>query len=138
MTTLPFFRSPLVLGFDYLEELIEQMSKTQSDGYPPYNVARLSDHEFRITLAVAGFTKNTLDITLQGSQLHIFGSQGNNQDDVYIHRGIATRKFHRTFVLASGIDVGEVILENGLLHIKVFRPDPQERIRKINIHEVDR
>jgi len=133
MTRVSPFRSPLLLGFDRLEEVLDQMSKSQSDGYPPYNVIQLSEDRIRITLAVAGFSGDDLDIMVEGNQLHIKGSQTDDSAAVYLHRGIAARQFQRTFVLAEGINVEDAMLENGLLHIDVIRPDPADRVRKIAI-----
>lgn len=133
MTRVSPFRSPLLLGFDHLEEVLDRMAKSQSDGYPPYNVVQLDESRLRITLAVAGFTGADLDITIEGNQLHIRGRQSEDGDAVYLHRGIAARQFQRTFVLAEGIEVEDATLENGLLHIDVVRPDPAERVRKVEI-----
>lgn len=133
MTRVSPFRSPLLLGFDHLEEVLDRMSKSQSEGYPPYNVVQTDDNRLRITLAVAGFSNDDLDITVEGSQLHIRGRQTEDEDAVYLHRGIAARQFQRTFVLAEGIEVEDATLESGLLHIDVSRPDPAERVRKVAI-----
>ena len=133
MTRVSPFRSPLLLGFDRLEEVLDQMSKSQSDGYPPYNVIQLSEDRIRITLAVAGFSGDDLDIMVEGNQLHIKGGQTDDPAAVYLHRGIAARQFQRTFVLAEGINVEDAMLESGLLHIDVIRPDPADRVRKIAI-----
>jgi HSP20 family molecular chaperone IbpA len=100
------FASPLFLGFDHLEQMLERASKTSSDGYPPYNIEQVSPVGLRITLAVAGFTMDDLQITLEDNQLVIRGRQTDDgQERVFLHRGIAARQFQRAFVIAEGIDV---------------------------------
>jgi HSP20 family molecular chaperone IbpA len=114
------FTSPLFLGFDHLEQMLERASKTSSDGYPPYNIEQTSPSGLRITLAVAGFTMDDLQITQEDNQLVIRGRQtDDSQGRVFLHRGIAARQFQRAFVLAEGIEVKGAWLDNGLLHIDV-------------------
>ena len=129
--------SPLLLGFDQFERTLEQIAKASSDGYPPYNIERVDNERLRITLAVAGFAPETLDISHAGNQLTVTGDNGGDGDDdparVYLHRGIAARKFRRSFVLAEGLEVAGATLDNGLLHIDVVRPQPQDTVRKIEI-----
>jgi HSP20 family molecular chaperone IbpA len=133
------FASPLFLGFDHLEQMLERASKTSSDGYPPYNIEQVSPVGLRITLAVAGFTMDDLQITLEDNQLVIRGRQTDDgQERVFLHRGIAARQFQRAFVIAEGIDVNGAWLDNGLLHIDLARPQPEARVRHIEIAKPER
>ncbi len=128
------FTSPLFLGFDHLEQMLERAAKTSSDGYPPYNIEQIGPSALRITLAVAGFTMDDLQITQEDNQLVIRGRQADDsQGRVFLHRGIAARQFQRAFVLAEGIDVGGAWLDNGLLHIELSRPQPEPKVRHIEI-----
>jgi len=128
------FTSPLFLGFDHLEQMIERASKNASDGYPPYNIEQTAPTGLRITLAVAGFSMDDLQITQEDNQLVIRGRQSDDsQGRVFLHRGIAARQFQRAFVLAEGIEVKGAWLDNGLLHIDLFRPQPEVRIKTIEI-----
>ncbi len=132
--TARMFTSPLFLGFDHLEQMLERASKTSSDGYPPYNIEQTGPTGLRITLAVAGFTMDDLQITLEDNQLVIRGRQNDDcQDRVFLHRGIAARQFQRAFVLAEGIEVKGAWLESGLLHIDLARPQPESRVKTIQI-----
>lgn len=132
--TTRMFTSPLFLGFDHLEQMIERASKTASDGYPPYNIEQISPTGLRITLAVAGFTMDDLQITQEDNQLVIRGRQAEDAHDrVFLHRGIAARQFQRAFVLAEGIEVKGAWLDNGLLHVDLVRPQPEPRVRSIPI-----
>jgi HSP20 family molecular chaperone IbpA len=133
--TARMFTSPLFLGFDHLEQMLERASKASSDGYPPYNIEQISPTELRITLAVAGFTMDDLQITQEDNQLVIRGRQSDDsQGRVFLHRGIAARQFQRAFVLAEGIEVKGAWLDNGLLHLDLARPQPEPRVRTININ----
>jgi len=132
--TTRMFTSPLFLGFDHLEQMIERASKTSSDGYPPYNIEQLSPSGLRITLAVAGFTMDDLQITQEDNQLVIRGRQNDDsQGRIFLHRGIAARQFQRSFVLAEGIEVKGAWLDNGLLHIDLAKPQPEVRVKTIPI-----
>jgi len=132
--TTRLFTSPLFLGFDHLEQMLERASKNSADGYPPYNIEQISSTGLRITLAVAGFTMDDLQITQEDNQLVIRGRQTDDgQDRVFLHRGIAARQFQRAFVLAEGIEVRSAWLDNGLLHIDLARPQPEPRVRNIQI-----
>ena len=134
MTRLTSFNSPLMLGFDHLERLVDSVAKASSDGYPPYNIEQLSESSIRITIAVAGFSRSDLDIQLEDNQLLIRGRQPDEQGDrVFLHRGIAGRQFQRRFVLAEGLEVTAANMENGLLHIDLVRPQPVTRTRTIDI-----
>src|SRR6185312_3584636 len=131
--------SPFLLGFDEIERVLDRVSKG-SDGYPPYNIERLardgnSPERLRITLAVAGFTRDQLDVTIEESQLVIRGRQQDDKSRQYLHRGIAARQFQRTFVLADGMEVLSADLRNGLLSIDLARPEPERIVRTISISE---
>ncbi len=129
------FTSPLFLGFDHLEQMLERAAKTSYDGYPPYNNEQTSPNGLRITLAVAGFTMDELQITQEDNQLVIRGRQTDDaQGRVFLHRGIAARQFQRAFVLAEGIEVKGAWLDNGLLHIDLARPQPESRVKTIAIN----
>ena len=132
--TTRVFASPLFLGFDHLEQMLERATKTPADSYPPYNIEQPGPTGLRITLAVAGFTMDDLEITQEDNQLVIRGKQSEDtQGRVYLHRGIAARQFQRAFVLAEGIEVKGAWLDNGLLHIDLARPQPESRVRKNTI-----
>ncbi|AFO88273.1 small heat shock protein IbpA [Phaeobacter inhibens 2.10] len=125
---------PHMLGFEQLERLLERSAKSGNEGYPPYNIEQTSDHSYRITLAVAGFAEADLAITVEDRQLVIRGRQSDDSDGrVFLHRGIAARQFQRMFVLADGVEVGEAIMENGLLHVDLTRSRPETVVQTINI-----
>ncbi|MEM6664868.1 MAG: Hsp20 family protein [Pseudomonadota bacterium] len=131
--------SPYLLGFEDIEALIERLTKTGSNGYPPYNIERVASvgvvpERLRITLAVAGFSDEDLDVAIEENQLVIRGRQSEDEDRVYLHRGIATRQFQRTFVLADGIEVEGAGLKDGLLSVDLVRPEPARVARKIAIN----
>ncbi|HET6183567.1 MAG TPA: Hsp20 family protein [Acetobacteraceae bacterium] len=133
--TTRLFTSPMFLGFDHLEQMLERASKSSADGYPPYNIEQTSATGLRITLAVAGFTMADLQITQEDNQLVIRGRQtDDSQNRVFLHRGIAARQFQRAFVLAEGIEVRGAWLDNGLLHIDLARPQPEPRVKTIPIN----
>ena len=128
------FASPMFLGFDHLEQMLERASKTSSDGYPPYNIEQTGPSGLRISLAVAGFSMDDLQITQEDNQLVIRGRQSDDtQGRVFLHRGIAARQFQRAFVLAEGIDITGAWLDSGLLHIDLARPQPEVRVKRIEI-----
>jgi len=132
--TTRLFTSPMFLGFDHLEQILERASKNSSDGYPPYNIEQTGPAGLRISLAVAGFTMDDLQITQEDNQLVIRGRQtDDSQGRVFLHRGIAARQFQRAFVLAEGIEVKGAWLDSGLLHIDLVRPQPEVRVRSIPI-----
>jgi HSP20 family molecular chaperone IbpA len=133
MSRVSLFNSPLMLGFEDFERTLNRISKMQTEGYPPYNIEQVSDNQLRITLAVAGFSDDDLSIELEDNQLVIRGRQADDEDRVFLHRGIAARQFLRNFVLADGIEVNGAHLDNGLLHIDLARPAPESRIRTIKI-----
>jgi len=128
------FDSPFLLGFDHTRNLIERAAKAAGEGYPPYNVEELGDGRVRITLAVAGFTPTQLEVTLEDNQLNIAGKRdGADGERAFLHRGIAARGFLRSFILADGMEVEGAELEHGLLHISLFRPEPQRKVKQIPI-----
>jgi HSP20 family molecular chaperone IbpA len=133
--TARMFTSPLFLGFDHLEQVLERATKASSDGYPPYNIEQTGPAGLRITLAVAGFTMDDLQITQEDNQLVIRGRQtDDSQGRVFLHRGIAARQFQRSYVLAEGIEVKGAWLDNGLLHIDLVQPQPEPRVKTIQIN----
>jgi HSP20 family molecular chaperone IbpA len=137
MTRVSLLSSPLLLGFDEIERLVDRVGKSGGDGYPPYNIERLGSPErtetLRITLAVAGFTRSQLEITVEDKQLTVRGKQTDDKERHYLHRGIASRQFQRTFVLADGIEVRSADLADGLLSIDLVRHEPDRVIRQIDI-----
>jgi len=143
MARTSLLSSPLLLGFDDIERLIERAGKSASDGYPPYNIERIAQQDratelLRITLAVAGFTRDQLSITVEDSQLTVHGKQQDDKQREYLHRGIAARQFQRTFVLADGIELRSAELSNGLLSIDLCRHEPDRMVRTIEIGEAQR
>ena len=134
MSRLSLLNSPLLLGFDEFERTLERIAKSSADGYPPYNIEQIGENRLRITLAVAGFDMNDLDIQIEDNQLLIRGKQADGGvERVYLHRGIATRQFQRAFVLAEGIEVAGATMDNGLLHVELVRPKPQKNVRSVRI-----
>ncbi len=134
--------SPFLLGFDQIERALENAQKSASDGYPPYNIERIAPTEdeperLRITLAIAGFGRDEIEVTEEESQLWIRGRQKDDKSREYIHRGIAARQFQRSFLLAEGMRVLDAELANGLLSIDVARPQPDKVVKKISISSRD-
>jgi len=127
------FNSPYLLGFDHLERLLERTAKSGSDGYPPYNIEQTGADSLRIVLAIAGFSADDLNVTVEDNQLVIRGRQTETAGRTFLHRGIAARQFQRAFVLADGIEVAGAELKNGLLSIELARPKPQSVTRKVDI-----
>ena len=137
MSRVPSLSSPLLLGFDEIERALDRVTKA-ADGYTPYNIERLArDQEgperLRITLAVAGFNRDQLDVTIEENQLVIRGRQQDDKARQFLHRGIAARQFQRTFVLADGIEVLGADLKNGLLSIDLARPEPERIVKSVAI-----
>jgi HSP20 family molecular chaperone IbpA len=139
MSRLQTIRNPFLLGFDEVERAFEGAAKAAPDGYPPYNVERIvaadGSEQLRIVLAVAGFSKDQLEITLEGNQLVVTGRQENDVSRDYLYRGIATRQFQRGFLLADGLIVQSANLSEGLLAIELWRPAPNRNSSKIEIRE---
>jgi HSP20 family molecular chaperone IbpA len=139
MSRVPSLSSPFLLGFDEIERALDRVTKA-ADGYPPYNIERLARDQdnperLRITLAVAGFTRDQLDVTVEENQLVIRGKQQDDKSRNYLHRGIAARQFQRTYVLADGMDVLGADLRNGLLSVDLARPEPERVVKTIDISE---
>ena len=142
MSRVPTLPSPFLLGFDEIERAFERVTRSASDGYPPYNIERIARTEttaetLRIVLAVAGFARAELEILVEDGQLVIRGRQADARERVYLHRGIATRQFQRVFLLADGMQVAGAELVNGLLSVDLHRPEPQRRGRTIDIQTRD-
>ncbi|MGR3463729.1 Hsp20 family protein [Limimaricola sp.] len=134
MTKLTLGTHPFLLGFEQLERLVERTAKASGDGYPPFNIEQTSDRSYRITLAVAGFAEADLSITVENNQLVVRGRQSDTGEErVFLHRGIAARQFQRSFVLADGVEVGEAVIENGLLHIDLSRQPADSVVQTIRI-----
>ena len=133
MTRLSLFNSPLLLGFDHFERTLDRIAKAGAEGYPPYNIEQIGDDRLRITLAVAGFELDDLEIQIEDSQLTIKGRQKDDPERVYLYRGIAARQFQRSFVLAEGIEVTSAALDNGLLSVDLQRPKAVSTVRTVPI-----
>ena len=139
MSRVPSLSSPFLLGFDEIERALDRVAKG-ADGYPPYNIERIAREDgrperLRITLAVAGFTRDQLDVTIEENQLIIRGRQQDEKPHNFLHRGIAARQFQRCFVLADGMEVLGADLKNGLLSIDLVRPQPERIVKTINISD---
>lgn len=133
MTRLSLLNSPLLLGFDHVERVLDRASKSSTDGYPPYNIEQVGEDRLRISLAVAGFATDELSVQVEDNQLVVRGKQREDPARVFLHRGIAARQFQRSFVLADGIEVTGAHLDNGLLHVDLRRPPVESRVRTIRI-----
>ena len=135
MTKMTLGSYPHMLGFEHLERLLVRTAQS-AVGYPPFNIEQTSDNSYRITLAVAGFAEADLSITVEDRQLVIRGRQSEDiAERVFLHRGIAARQFQRSFVLADGVEVGEAIMENGLLHVDLTRAQPEKIVQTISIRK---
>ena len=136
MSRMSVFNSPFLLGFEQFERTIDRISKLSTETYPPYNIEQISSNLLRITIAVAGFEKTDLEINLEGNQLQIKGFKKEENDErIFLHRGIATRQFQRNFVLAEGIEVEGSSMENGLLSVDLSQPINSEESKKIEIKD---
>lgn len=136
MTKLTLASYPHMLGFEQLERVLERSAKSGNEGYPPFNIEQTSERSYRITLAVAGFGEEDLSITVEDRQLVIRGRQVEDSEGrVFLHRGIAGRQFQRSFVLADGVEVGEALMENGLLHVDLTQAKPETVVQTINIRK---
>lgn len=137
MTRNPAFSSPFLLGFEEIERLLDRVSRN-ADGYPPYNIERVATNGAKpahlvITLAVAGFDPNEIEVTVEDNELTVSGRQNDSAARDFLHRGIAARQFERTFVLADGMEVTGADLRDGLLSIELTRPEPQRTVTRIPI-----
>lgn len=149
MARMTPFDSPLLLGFDQIERMLDRAAKS-GDGYPPYNIEQIGENRLRITLAVAGFSMSDLEVSLENNELVIRGRHACDPSPdmtpcqkpepgaetpkrVFLHQGIAARQFQRNFVLAEGIEVTDATLEDGLLHVALIRETPEPEVRTIKI-----
>ncbi len=142
MVRVTALSSPFLLGFDDIERALDKVTKSAADGYPPYNIERIAavgaePEKLRITLAVAGFASDQIEITIEESQLTIRGRQQEDKTREFIHRGIAARQFQRSFLLAEGMQVLGADLAQGLLSIDLVRPQPDRVVRTIQISTRD-
>ena len=132
------FGHPCLVGFDEIEQALDRMSRSAGEGYPPYNVERIArsgtdPERLQIMIAVAGFTADQIEVTLEENQLTVRGRQVDDPTRQFLHRGIAARQFQRTFLLADGMEVLGADLSNGLLSIELLRPEPARIVRRIEI-----
>lgn len=132
----PLYRT--AIGFDRLADMLSNASRVDSNGYPPYNVESLGEDRYRITMAVAGFSDDEIDIVTEQNTLTVSGAKKedaeSNEEREFLYRGIATRSFERRFQLADHVKVEGARLENGLLHIDMVRELPEQmKPRKIEI-----
>lgn len=125
--------SPFLLGFDELDALVDQLTRASGDSYPPYNVEQCDAHTLRITIALAGFSRNDVSVTIEGQQLVVSGKMPSHEGRIFLHQGIAARQFVRRFLIADGLDVACAEMKDGLLHIDLVRPEPETQHRKIEI-----
>lgn len=136
MTKMTLGSHPFLLGFDQLERMLEQAEKSGTDGYPPFNIEQVSERAYRISLAVAGFARDDLSITVEDRKLVVRGRAPKpDEAQVFLHRGIASRQFMKSFVLADGVEVVGATTENGLLHIDLERAEPEKRVQSIEIRK---
>ena len=133
----PLYKS--TVGFDHVASILEQLAAADTDnGYPPYNIERVDENNYRITMAVAGFSQGDLEIEVREGMLRVTGTRPEKEQEdsetVFLHRGIASRNFERRFRLAEHVEVSGAKLENGLLHIDLRRELPDAmKPRKIEI-----
>ncbi len=142
MVRVTALSSPFLLGFDDIERALDKVSKSAGDGYPPYNIERIAaaggePEKLRITLAVAGFARDQIEVTIEENQLIIRGRQQEDKTREFLHRGIAARQFQRSFLLAEGMQVLGADLAQGMLSIDLARPQPERTVRKIQISTRD-
>ena len=136
MTKMTFAAHPMLLGFEQLERMVEQATKAGNDGYPPFNIEQTGDNAYRITLAVAGFARDDLSITVEANKLLVRGRQApDDTARVFLHKGIARRQFQKSFVLADGVEVEGATVENGLLHIDLKRAEPEQFVQNVEIRK---
>jgi HSP20 family molecular chaperone IbpA len=137
MSRVSAFSNPFLIGFEQIERAVDRLSKGAGDGYPPYDIQRLTTDDgetaLRITLAVAGFSDDELDVTVEENELVIRGHKNEEPERIFLHRGIAARQFQKTFLLAEGIEVLGATLAEGLLSIDLSRPTNQRVVRRIKV-----
>jgi len=138
-------KAPFLLGFDEIERRVERTARAASDGYPPYNIERVAGSaggagRLRITLAVAGFAADRLEVTAERGQLVISGrhdARNDAQARVYLYRGIAARQFQRVFHFAEAMCVASAALHRGLLSVELIRPEPEQTAQRVKIEVRD-
>ena len=138
MSRMLTINSPFLLGFEEFERMVDRVTRAGSDGYPPYNIERVAKTDaeperLRITLAVAGFLRDQLEVTVEEGQLVIRGRQQDEKPRDFLHRGIAARQFQRVFLLAEGMRVATADLAHGLLTVDLVRPELSRVVKKIDI-----
>ena len=138
MSRMLTINSPFLLGFEEFERMVDRVTRAGSDGYTPYNIERVAKTDaeperLRITLAVAGFMREQLEVTVEEGQLVIRGRQQDETPRDFLHRGIAARQFQRVFLLAEGMRVETCDLAHGLLTVDLVRPEPIRVVKKIDI-----
>ena len=137
MSRVSAFSNPFLVGFEEIERAVDRLSKGAGDGYPPYDIQRLTTDDgetaLRITLAVAGFSDDELDVTVEENELVIRGHKSEEPERIFLHRGIAARQFQKTFLIAEGIEVLGATLAEGLLSIDLSRPTNQRVARRIKV-----
>jgi HSP20 family molecular chaperone IbpA len=139
MSRISVFSAPFLLGFDSFEERIDRLARS-ADGYPPYNIERSPGEDgaerFIISIAVAGFSATELEVMSEDNQLNVRGKQKDEPGREFLHRGIATRQFQRTFLLADGMIVKDATLSHGMLVIALERPRAPKLARRIDIRSL--
>ena len=135
----PLFRTSV--GFDRMAQMMNQAHRIDRSNasYPPYNIENLEENKYQITLALAGFSQDDLDIVSENNTLIIRGKTNNDVERKYLHRGIATRSFERKFQLADHVKVNTAEMQNGLLHVQLMKEIPEAmKPRKISINNNDK
>lgn len=139
MSRISVFSAPFLLGFDSFEERIDRLARS-AEGYPPYNIERAQGEDgaerFLISIAVAGFSRSELDVSVEDNQLMVRGRQKDEPGREFLHRGIAARQFQRTFLLADGMEVKDATLGHGMLVVTLERPRAPKIARQIDIRSV--
>ena len=139
MSRISVFSAPFLLGFDSFEERVDQLAKS-ADGYPPYNIERTIEPDgterFLVSIAVAGFGANELEVLAEDNQIVVRGKQKDEPGREFLHRGIAARQFQRSFLLAGGMIVKDATLGHGMLVVALERPKTQKIARRIDIRSL--
>ncbi len=132
MSNINSFNNPFLLGFEEFENMLLQISKG-AENFPPYNIEQLDEDHLRLSLAVAGYKEDDLEVSLEEKQLTIKGRQTNDPNRHFLHKGISSRSFIKAFVLADGLEIKGASIENGLLNIDLKKKILQKKIQKITI-----
>ena len=139
MSRISVFSAPFLLGFDSFEERIDRLARS-AEGYPPYNIERSMGEDgaerFLISIAVAGFARTDLEVSVEDNQLMVRGRQADEPGRDFLHRGIAARQFQRSFLLADGMEVKDATLGHGMLVITLERPKALKIARQIDIRSL--